>query len=339
MNWSVSALLAAVLWVDGIRMVPAGSIVLRRVLTGPWRVAAVSETDGLHFVGWWPPFSLTLVLTDEPAREGSPYVQSDSASSRGYQSAPKIGAVDRLENNRPADKLWNAVTRAGTHGRSFADGQFVEQLSNIATHLRILRFLGSCLVLALVIVVPLAARDFGAFGLVAAITGVFALVVTCAGLTVAALRRLDADLRAAVKLCVPLLWPFSAPNSAERVLAHAFRDSSTIQAAACLLGPDEFARWIRPVAYDILGGVGNQPSAVVPFRASQLLSLAGSEVLRAVIAAQPDELLLGSAYCPRCGREYRPDARRCADCPTIALFHQSEMTTLLGHAAIAPVPP
>jgi hypothetical protein len=337
-SWPVPALLAGILWADGIQVVPAGSVVIRRILAGPWRVASVSTTNGVRFLGWWPPFSLTLVLTEQPAPDFGADVQRAAGGSRDCQLAQHTDPANRPENNRPADELWNVITRVDTTGKLLADGQLVQQLREIATHLRLLRYLGSCLVLALVIVVPLATRDFGAFGLVAAITGVFALAITCAGVTVAALNRLGVDHRAAVRFSIPLLWPFSAPNSAERVLAHAFQNSSTIQGAACLLGPDEFARWVRPMAYDILSGVDSQPSVGVSLSTSKLLSLVGSEVLGAVVTSRPDGLLLGSAYCPRCGREYDPDVRCCAECSNIALIHQAGKTELLHHESIASAP-
>jgi hypothetical protein len=43
MDSSTAIMFAAVLWMDGVRRVPPGSLVLRRVLAEPWQVVEVVD--------------------------------------------------------------------------------------------------------------------------------------------------------------------------------------------------------------------------------------------------------------------------------------------------------
>jgi hypothetical protein len=67
-SWPTSLLLAAVLWLDGgLRKMRSESIVMRRSLLGPWRIAEIVRSESWRAVGRWP--SLVLSLSPaEPAR-------------------------------------------------------------------------------------------------------------------------------------------------------------------------------------------------------------------------------------------------------------------------------
>jgi hypothetical protein len=62
MDWSTAAILAAVTLLDGVRRVPAGALVLRRVLAGQWTVADREAEPGLRLVSSWSSFTLPLVI-------------------------------------------------------------------------------------------------------------------------------------------------------------------------------------------------------------------------------------------------------------------------------------
>jgi hypothetical protein len=62
MDWSTVVILAAVTLLDGVRRVPAGALVVRRVLVGQWSIADSDTLPGLRLVAWWNPFSLPLII-------------------------------------------------------------------------------------------------------------------------------------------------------------------------------------------------------------------------------------------------------------------------------------
>ncbi len=62
MDWSTVVILAAVTLLDGVRRVPAGALVLRRVLAGPWTVADREAGPGLRLVSSWNSFMLPLII-------------------------------------------------------------------------------------------------------------------------------------------------------------------------------------------------------------------------------------------------------------------------------------
>jgi hypothetical protein len=62
-----SLALAAVMLANGMRKVPAGATVFRRIGIGPWRVARpAADTARLDFVSWWSPFSLSVLVDATP---------------------------------------------------------------------------------------------------------------------------------------------------------------------------------------------------------------------------------------------------------------------------------
>jgi hypothetical protein len=98
---STMLVLAAIALTEGIARVPAGSLVLRRWLNGPWRVAGPPPSrDRLQLVHWWPPWTDTLVV---PPRSGNalPIQQIEllarlNAVSPMRRAARILGAVSLL---------------------------------------------------------------------------------------------------------------------------------------------------------------------------------------------------------------------------------------------------
>lgn len=66
LDWSAFGFLALLTLLDGLRRVPAGALVLRKIMGGAWTVVHIRAGYGL--VSWWPPLSTSLVLVG-PAGE------------------------------------------------------------------------------------------------------------------------------------------------------------------------------------------------------------------------------------------------------------------------------
>jgi hypothetical protein len=64
LDWSAFGFLGLLTLLDGLRRVPAGAFVLRRVLGGRWQVLDLRE--GYRIVSWWPPLTTSLVLSPVP---------------------------------------------------------------------------------------------------------------------------------------------------------------------------------------------------------------------------------------------------------------------------------
>ena len=61
------AILALLTLIEGMRRVPAGSVVLRRVLFGPWTVERPEPAERLRLLSWWSPIMTTIVLAPRDA--------------------------------------------------------------------------------------------------------------------------------------------------------------------------------------------------------------------------------------------------------------------------------
>jgi hypothetical protein len=69
---STVLVLAAIALAEGVTRVPAGSLVLRRWLSGPWHVVGVAPLrERLQLIHWWPPWSETLVVPPSPTETAS----------------------------------------------------------------------------------------------------------------------------------------------------------------------------------------------------------------------------------------------------------------------------
>jgi hypothetical protein len=63
------AILALLALIEGMRRVPAGSVVLRRVLFGPWTAEHPEPRERLRMLSWWSPFMTTIVLVPRTSYE------------------------------------------------------------------------------------------------------------------------------------------------------------------------------------------------------------------------------------------------------------------------------
>lgn len=55
--------LAAITWLEGLRNLPAGSIILQRVVAGGWTLTRIPEfASSIQIVAWWSPVVLPVVL-------------------------------------------------------------------------------------------------------------------------------------------------------------------------------------------------------------------------------------------------------------------------------------
>lgn len=213
MDWSSVAILALLMGMEGVRSVPPGALVLRRMLVGPWRVLPQDPYGAGGWRGWrlvalWPPFAMPLIL---PRRDGPDH--------QDWMLAP------------PSVRQALHCTR-----RQRA----------------LLRVLGGAVVIATVLGVPWALMRFGAWGFVGALGTVFVLALGSSILATVCLRRLGAPWRDALRLSRPFLSPFSAPRAAETVLHYTIRELPPLVAAHTLLDSATFAHWVRPAAYDAL---------------------------------------------------------------------------------------
>ncbi|MGH7520923.1 MAG: hypothetical protein ACREMI_06565 [Gemmatimonadales bacterium] len=204
------AILALVTLLEGIRRVPRGSLLLRRVLFGAWRVRPAPPAmtdDSLQLLSWWSPIVSTVILRP-PRAETSP-----------KPKAWKVGPVRaRLEQHR----------------QTLLD----------------LRVLGLAALLGLVVGIPLAIDRMGAQGFFFALglLGVICFFV-CERMYAAA-RAMDKTRKAAFSWVIGSFSPFAAPRAAEVLLEELVRDIPPGLVARVLLPFAEFLAWVRPHAYD-----------------------------------------------------------------------------------------
>lgn len=77
-DWSLDlstvAVLAGITVLEGLRRVPPHALILRRIGTGPWRVARSGARPGLKLVSWAAPAVMHLVLeSDDDPESWRPY--------------------------------------------------------------------------------------------------------------------------------------------------------------------------------------------------------------------------------------------------------------------------
>jgi hypothetical protein len=171
-----------------------------------------------------------------------------------------------------------------------------------------LRVLGALVVAGIVLGIPAAVALFGAWGFAAALGAVLLLGVAMAAVVAGAVRGVGRSWRRAARIGAPLLYPFTAPRAAELVLQHAVAGEPPLMVARQLLGPDGFAAWVRPQAYDALRANAGARDA------SALMTLVGHSGLAAIVHAVPAQCEAGECYCPRCARVYRAGTVACAEC-------------------------
>ena len=71
--------LALLTLIEGVRRVPRGSVVLRRVLFGQWIVAPPEAGDRVRLLSWWSPLMSTIVLAPAPRER---YARTDADTVR-----------------------------------------------------------------------------------------------------------------------------------------------------------------------------------------------------------------------------------------------------------------
>jgi len=277
MDLVASTLLAAVLWADGFARVSGSTMIIRRVLAGPWRVHDVTSSDTWRPLSWWPPLSITLAL------------RVDHAS------------------------------RIGNSNADVADAAVQARLQQASPWVRVLRGLGICIVLSLVIGAPAAVERYSALGLLVALAWLGLLGCVSAVVAAVALHRLGATISTLLRSSLSFAWPFFAPRAAETVLIYAIGATSPVAIAQVLLTPVEFCRWARPLAYDLLAkNDDSEPRGTTPMHRLLHSSLTADQ-LRKLVASPPSNCAPGAAFCPRCGGEYQASAASCTDCDGVAL--------------------
>lgn len=89
-DWLSVFVLGALTLLDGVRRLPRGAHVLRRVGNGDWSVATPEEDGRRLLVSWWTPFTLRLAVPP---------------------SHPEGGRADRLAERLPRTWRWIAELR------------------------------------------------------------------------------------------------------------------------------------------------------------------------------------------------------------------------------------
>jgi hypothetical protein len=108
LDWSAFGFLALLTLLDGLRRVPAGALVLRKVIGGKW--AVVDLREGYALVSWWPPLSTTVVLNGTAGRrDGGTALEHDLNAHRGkVRGLAILGGVSlvALVFGVPATMRW-----------------------------------------------------------------------------------------------------------------------------------------------------------------------------------------------------------------------------------------
>lgn len=170
----------------------------------------------------------------------------------------------------------------------------------------LLRVPGAAALVALVAGVPLLTANAGVSGLIQALAAAFGAALAAALVSAAALWRMGVAARPAMRAALPILSPFTAPRAPEIVLSRALEGVAFTDALRALLPADDYAEWLRPVAYDAArgGGAGLLPAAEAA----------------AILQRPPSGSFAGDAYCARCGRVYLPTATDCRACEGLELM-------------------
>lgn len=205
------AILALVTLLEGIRRVPRGSLLLRRVLFGTWRVRPVSPAmahDSLQLLSWWSPIVSTIMLRPLPPPETAP--------------KPRPWKIDAVRG------------RLEEHRHTLLD----------------VRVLGLAALLSLVVGIPLAVDRLGAQGFFFALGLLGIICFFVFERMYAAARALGKTRKAALSWSIGSFSPFAAPRAAEVLLEELVRDMPPGLVARVLLPFAEFLAWVRPHAYD-----------------------------------------------------------------------------------------
>lgn len=248
-DWTTFWVLAGIALAEGLRRVPAGGVLLRRVPGYPWHVAAGPYgASGWRLTSAFSPLALHALLqrADGPPR-----------------ALPKRGSIS----------LWITLLR-------------VPSLLSL---------------LALLVGVPLLSASMGTTGLILAVAAAFGASLLTAIVAMVALVRLGVGWKTAAWDALRVVSPFTSPRAPEIVLERALAGVPVIETVRALLPSDDFAAWIRPLAYDQVQG--DADDAIIP----------RDEAAR-IVAAPPADAAPGDAWCPRCAGVYHSAAETCRGC-------------------------
>lgn len=181
----------------------------------------------------------------------------------------------------------------------------------VAVEIRILRIVGTLVLVGLVVGIPWATLRWDAWGLMLGIELVVFLCIAQAIVTFMALRRAGAPRRPAARLSLKALWPFTAPRAAELVQDQVVAGVPSLAVAHELLGETPFLTAMRPMVYDALSAFEHNRATTV------LTSLCGRERLVAFLREPPSTG--EDPFCPRCASRYRPGVKDCSNCAGVAL--------------------
>jgi hypothetical protein len=282
---TTAAAMAAVSWLEGVARTASGSVALRRVGFGPWRVHEPAEVGaGWRVVAWWPPLTLAVLLEPDASRVAD-------ATCGSARLAHRLRARQRRAR----------------------------------VHVALLRVLGALVLLTLVAGIPLATARLGVAGLVLGVAALLYLGICTSVATYAGLRRAGVVWRAALLPALRALWPFLALRAAATVQGSVVAGAPPAIVTRVLLGEPAFARWVRPALWDATHrdatcrGVAPEDDAptLVAEVAAALVDEGGHDALAA--ARAPDDAAPGDAWCPRCARLYRASLAECAACDGVAL--------------------
>ena len=209
---TAAAFLAVVALSDGLRLLPAGAIVVSRLAFGTWAIVWAQDTRQargvtLRLITWCSPLLLSAVLSDA-----------------GH-------ATLSLERRRARLRARVRRTR-----------------SSVAA----LRVGGLLTLAALIAGIPWLTARFGGWGLLAGVSLVLCLCIVQTVVAILAFRRAGVALAQATMGSAKFLWPFSAPRAAEEVMARALAGVPPLVVLHELLPADAFRRFARPLLFDAM---------------------------------------------------------------------------------------
>jgi hypothetical protein len=199
-----------------------------------------------------------------------------------------------------------AVVAAWAPERPVTGERLTARLQGSRALRRALGVLGALHLTLFVIGVPASVAYWGGTGLIAIVAAVTIVGIVIAGLATRAMRALGSGVGDGVgSRLARALSPFSAPTAAQDVLQAAVRDVPAALVAAALLPAEEYARWLRPFAWDHLH---RAPDAAL---AAAVGDAQLAHVARAVPTARDET---ARAYCARCAGEFATVTAQCPVC-------------------------
>lgn len=223
---STAAVFLAVIAVsDGLRLLPAGAIVVSRIAFGDWFVASVNRDPAPHTAGrlrlitWCSPLLLPQVL-----------------GGKADATVPLGRRVARFRKRARRARSFIAALRIG----------------------------GILTLATLVIGIPALTARSGIWGLLLGVSVVFGLCTVQAILAIGAFRRAGAPFGHAMLRSAKYLWPFNAPRAGEDVMSCVTADVPPLILLRELLPPDAFRRFARPLLFDavVRGEQGEEVAAL-----------------------------------------------------------------------------